>query len=602
MASSTRELWQVTRGYRAYYALSVAALAGATLAAYLGPLITRTTIDALIAHVRRTDAPDSYWISQFGGPSHVVEFLWAAAALITLASVVSGALMYIKGRWAARASEGVIRRLRDRLFDHLQHLPCVYFDRGETGDLVQRSTSDVEIVRLFLSTQVVEIGRAILLLVTVVPLMLALDWRMTAISIISAPVVVLFGFFFYRRLRPHFIGLDEAEGAMTTVLQENLSGIRVVRAFARQEFEQSKFDRAVALHRDRHYRLIQLITIFWTTSDLFVFLHQAGVLACGVYWVSQGSLSIGTLVAFLLFINIFIWPIRQMGRILTDMGKAVVALGRIQEILDEPLESIADTTDAPPQPIAGRIEFQNVNFDYGDGHRVLSDVSFQIEPGETLALLGPSGAGKSTIVQLLLRLYDGYDGRIILDAHELGDLPRKWLRDQISVIMQEPFLYSKSVRENIALGRVTATPQEITGAAEAAAVDQAIQELSHGYDTVVGERGVTLSGGQRQRIALARALLRKPAVLVLDDALSSVDTETESLILAALSERHGKQTTLLIAHRLSTIQHADRVLILDHGSVVQHGSPRQLREQPGPYRQLWELQRQGSDDLDGGLL
>ena len=515
--------------------------------------------------------------------------MWIPALAIVGLSVVSGLFMYVKGRWAAAASEGIILRLRERLYDHLQNLGCDFFDEVETGDLVQRCTSDVETVRLFLATQVVEIGRAALLLATMIPIMLALDVPMTIVSLAGAPAIVAFSVVFFLRVRPHFLRMDEAEGRMTSVLQENLTGIRVVRAFARQDHEIEKFSEGVRAYRDRHFRLIQLLALFWTVSDLMVFLQQAAVLLAGAYWVSVGQLSVGTLVAFLLFVNIYIWPIRQMGRILADLGKAQVAWGRIQEILAEAPESETERQGGPLSEPAGRIVFDDVSFHYGN-HAALEGVSFTVEPGETLAIVGHSGAGKSTIANLLLRLYDGAAGRIEIDGNDITTLPRRWLRSRIGVIMQEPFLYSKTVRQNVALGRHDAADDEIIEAATAAAVHDAIESFQDGYDTLVGERGVTLSGGQRQRVALARALIQRPAVLILDDALSAVDTETETMILSALGQRHGVHTTLVIAHRLSTLRHADRVLVLNKGQVEQLGTHESLRTSGGVYQRIWEIQ------------
>jgi len=616
MESKGRVFWQLTRGFRGRYAAAIVALGVGTFAGYLGPLVTRWTVDAIVATVSAApnEAPD--WFLRLIGDSLATR-LWMPAAAMILFSLVSGLFMYLTGRWAAQASEGIIRRLREKLYDHLQHLACRYFDKAETGDVVQRCTSDVETVRLFLASQVVEIGRAVLLLITVVPIMLMLDVPMTLVSLAGAPLIVAFSIVFFLRIRPRFQLMDESEGRMTAVLQENLTGIRVVRAFARQEHEVGKFAERVRAYRDHHYRLIQLLAIFWTISDFLVFVQQAAVLLAGAYWVSIGQLSVGTLVAFLLFVNIFIWPMRQLGRILADLGKALVALERIRAILAVPRESgpksgpdsgtksgpesgpksSTGAADVGDPELLGGITFQNVSFRY-DKDYALNDVSFVVQPGETLAILGPSGAGKSTIVDLLLRFYDGAAGRIELDGREICTLPRKWLRANIGVIMQEPFLYSKTVGQNIALGRPDAAHEDVIDAAMTAAMHDAIASFRDGYDTMVGERGVTLSGGQRQRVALARALIQRPAILILDDALSAVDTDTESLILESLRQRHGKQTTLVIAHRISTLRHADKVLVLDRGRVEQLGTHESLRGGGGVYQRIWEIQ---SATGDGGV-
>ena len=591
--TNSRTLWRLTKGFRYRYALAIGALIIGTFFGYLPALVSRTAIDAIVGSPEVPEASwSAFWLDQLGGAPTLRARLWLAAILIATFALAGAVFMHLKDRWTALAAEGVVRRLRDRLYDHLQRLPCQYHDQAETGDLVQRCTSDVETVHNFLSLQVVEIGRALLLLVTVIPIMLLLDGRMTAVSLAGTPLIVAFSTVFFLKIKPAFLRMDEAEGRMTTVLQENLTGIRVVRAFARQEHECQKFALRNRDFRDRNYHLIVLVSIFWPLSDLLVFGQLAAVLLTGAYWVGVGQLSVGTLVAFVWMVDIYIWPIRLLGRILTDLGKALVSLGRINEILSVAPE-MDPTADAPRDTLQGRVEFCRVTFGYAPKTPVLHDVSFAVEPGQTLAFLGPSGAGKSTIVNLLLRLYD-YDaqsaGSIRLDGIELTTLPRQWLRTQISVVLQEPFLYSKTLRENIVLGRRDAEEHEVFEAARMAHIHDTIDAFEQGYETLVGERGLTLSGGQRQRVALARALLQRPAILVLDDALSSVDTRTEALILRALRERHGRQTTIVIAHRLSTLRQADQIIVFDEGRIVQSGTHESLWYEPGLYRRLWEIQ------------
>lgn len=572
----------------------------AALVGYLSPLVIMNTIDSVIGD-KPMQAPQFVIsaIESMGGTSTLVKNLWIAGLAVLVLTMITGFFTYLRGRWTAMASETICRDLRDRLYDHLQHLPVKFHDGAESGDVVQRCTSDVETIRLFLSVQAVEIVRASTLMLTALPIMAWLDWRMALAATAVLPVIVTFAVVFFNKVKVSFEAMDEAEGKLTARLQENLTGIRVVRAFARQEFECGRFAELNEDHRRKHMKLYTLMGVYWSMSDFLVFIQMGLVLFAGAYYVSlgeaAGGISVGTMVAFWSYVGLYIWPVRQMGRILADLGKAIVALGRVQVILDEPVEADADSP--LPAKIDGRIEFNDVTFAHKEDLPVIRNVSFAIEPGESLAILGPSGSGKSTIINLLLRFYDYDSGSITIDSHELRELSREFVRGQIGVVLQEPFLFSKSLRENIGLGThhsydVThATDDLLVEVASAACVHDAIMGFKDGYDTLIGEKGVTLSGGQRQRVAIARALLRESPILILDDAFSAVDTRTEKLILEDLKRRHGNQTTIVIAHRLSTLINADRVMVLDRdGGISQMGTHDELIESEGMYQRLWALQ------------
>ncbi len=598
-------LWRLLRGNRLRYGAAIAATVIATLFMFILPRIFQGAIDFAIDG-KELDSPSFVrdLVAWMGPQDYWGRNLWIPAISILALTCLSGLFTYLHGWLAASASESAAKSLRERLYDHLQHLPCRYYDHTPTGDLVQRCSSDVETVRMFLAVQISEIGRSGILLGVGLMFMLPISPIMTLMSTVFLPVIATFSVMFFLRVKKTFKKSDEAEGKMTAMLQENLTCIRVVRAFARQDFETRRFAEKNATYRQRWFSLIKLLAIFWPVSTLLCISQIALVLTFGSYMVMRGDLTVGMLFAFLAYVNLFLWPIRRIGRVLSETGKAIVSLGRIEEILDQPREDDPAPTPAEqtepvvaPARSEGRIEFRGLTFGHVKNTNVLCDVSFLIEPGRTLAIMGPSGSGKSTIVNLLLRLYDYDQGEILLDGVELHRLDRKYIRSQIGSVLQEPFLYSRTLRDNIKIGHSSAGDEQLQHAVDTACLQESISRFEDGYETLVGERGVTLSGGQRQRVALARAILRDPPILVLDDALSSVDTRTERMIIDAIRSRSGRCTTLVIAHRISTLMHADRILVLEDGQINQSGSHRELVARDGLYRRLWRIQFFLEEDL-----
>lgn len=591
-ATKNDNLWKITAGQRARYGWSIVAMAVANLAMFGAPMIGKFAIDVVVANDLGPGASvfsiPAQWLVEGVGGNLLVWYLALSAIGAVLVTAIGGVFLFLRGIGAAVASEAIVRRLREELYRHLHAMQAKFYDDADTGDLVQRCSSDVETLRVFLSSDIVEVGRAILLVLTVTPILFWMDERLAWLSIALLPFIGIGAYAFFSKVKSLFQVTDEAEGEMTAVLQENLTGIRVVRAFARQEYETTKFAARNAKFRNHNNRLIRLMGVYWAIQDLFCNGQIGLVLFAGALWILDGSLTVGTLFAFMTYIGMIMWPIRQMGRVLTDSGKAVVALGRMNDILRQTEESLE------PTPRHGRaegaIEFRNVTFGYDPARPVIRDFSLSIAPGETVAIVGAPGAGKSSLIRLLLRLYPHQQGTILIDGRDIAEVSRQWLRSQIGVVLQDPFLYSRSVAQNLSVGRPDAPREHMIAAASDAAIHESIENLQNGYDAMVGERGVTLSGGQRQRLALARALLKDPPVLVLDDSLSAVDTGTEARILAAFDARKGRHTTLIIAHRLSSVRNADRIIVLDHGRIAQIGDHATLIDQPGAYRRLCEIQ------------
>lgn len=564
---------------------------------FLTPLLLSEIVDSILGSEPFT-MPDFLMnpINALGGRDFLRQNLWIPALALILMNVVNGVFTFIKGRSSAIASENIARKLRNDLYRHLQHLPFAYHVKAQAGELIQRCTSDVDTIRRFLAVQVMEVVNTVLMVVIAMSILLPRSVPITLYSLILVPPLFCFATWFFKMVHKSFEVADEADGVLNAVLQENLSGVRVVRAFGQQEREVEKFDRVNNDLRKKNLRLNELLAIYWGGGDAISMTQTLLTLVVCIIYACNGWITVGTLIVFTSTLGMLLFPIRQLGRTLSDAGKAMVSMKRVQAILHE--EAEPDEPNALKPDLHGDIVFDHVSFAYPDDNvPVLRDVSFTIPAGKTAAVLGGTGSGKSTMMYLLQRLYTPTGGKITIGGVDIQQIDRKYLRAHVGLILQESFLYSKSIRENVGITAPEQEAERIEHAADIASASGFIAKADKGWETVVGERGVTLSGGQKQRIAIARTLLKDNNILIFDDSLSAVDTETDAQIRAALRHEQKDVTTLIISHRVTTLSQADLILVLENGQITQQGTHAELCSQPGLYQRINSIQNALEEEL-----
>ncbi len=580
-------LWRMMQDFRLSYLGAVVTLAISAVSKTATFLLLRYFIDHLMTtEILATSAGQTLLI-------------YTALGFLALA-LFEGGFAYLSGRLAAYTAEGVTRRLRNFLFDHIQRLSFSYHSATPTGDLIERCTSDVDALRRFFSEQAIGVGRIVLLFTINFAALLQLNATLAWASIIVIPFILLVSLWFFKQVTQRYEKYQEQEAKLSTTLQENLTGVRVVKAFARQEYEKNKFEEDNWEKFERGKDLLIMHSLFWPLSDIVLGLQMLGGFLFGALMAINGEITVGTYLAYVGLVVWLIWPIRNLGRLIVQTSTGLVSYSRLMEIVKQEREALLDGRVQPQAPVRGEITFENVSFIYSDGKtEALKDVSFHVAPGQVVALLGSTGSGKTSLINLLPRFHDYTAGRILLDGVELKDYPRAYLRQQIGIVEQEPFLFSRSIRENIAYGvGRDVSMEEIETAARAAAIHDGILTFPDGYNTLVGEKGVTLSGGQKQRVTIARTLLKNPRILILDDSTSSVDMETEAEIRAALEALMQDRTTFIIAHRIQSVMNADLILVLDKGQIVEMGTHEELLAQNGMYRQIYDIQTRIDEELE----
>ena len=517
--------------------------------------------------------------------------LLTAGIAIVIFAVVRGLFAFLYTYWAERNSQGIAFDMRNDLFSKISKLSFSYHDRNQTGQLMIRATDDVEKVRLFIGQGLLQAVGAFVLLIGTLIILLATNPQLTLVVLPILPLALIIFMVFGAVSQPLFVKVQQRISALNTVLQENLAGIKVVKAFTREKSEEQKFNDAASALMKQQVAVARVFSFLFPLVFLIANVGQALVLYFGGRQIINNTLTLGQYQEFSLYLIFIFFPLAQLGFIISQMSQASASAGRIFEILD----AKSDVEDKPNAetlpPVEGRVAFDNVTFRYfGGGDPVLSEVSFEAEPGQTVALLGATGSGKTTIINLLPRFYDPSEGRVLIDGHDLRDVTLESLRSQIGIVLQETTLFSGTIRDNIAFGKPNASQEEIEAAAKAAAAHDFILSFAQGYDTPVGERGATLSGGQKQRMAIARAVLMDPRLLILDDSTSAVDLETEYHIQKALDHLMQGRTSFVIAQRISTVRNADLILVLDRGRIAAQGKHEDLMEESAIYAEIYASQ------------
>lgn len=599
--SKVKMIIEYTNGLKKYFVIAVITTILGIIFNYLTPQVIRITVDSIIGNTP-FNLPNYILntIDNLGGREFLRQNLYIPAIVGVVFSVLSGICNYFYKVYMAKASDGTIKNLRDKLYNHISRLPFSWHMKNPTGDIIQRCTSDMEVVKSFLGIQLLEFIRIIFLITISLTLMFSMNVKLSLIAVAFILIVIAYSVIFYSLIQKKFKVADEAEGELSTLVQENFTGVRVVRAFGRQSYEIERFDEKNIGFSRLWIKLGHVLSFYWGIGDLFSGLQVMSIVVFGCFETVSGALTLGELLAFIFYNSMLVWPVRSLGRIISEMGKAGVSINRIKEILDA--EEEKDNEDAITPDINGDIEFKNVKFDYYGTKPVLKDVSFKIKKGSTFGILGGTGSGKSTIVHLLNRLYnlDENCGEILINGVNIKNIKLDYLRHNIGVVLQEPFLFSKTIKQNINIASKIdeiENFESIKHVSQVSHVHENILGFSKGYDTIVGERGVTLSGGQKQRVAIARTLIKNSPVIVFDDSLSAVDTETDAKIRHELKKHVKDSTVIIISHRITTLMSCDNIIVLDDGKVIESGSHESLIKTNGLYKKVYDMQSSVENEL-----
>ena len=590
-AYNRKLLWRFLKGSRALFLLSMTSAALSSLADMLTPQIVRLAVDNVLGGRDAALSPlMAALVARLGGMAGLAAHLERLALALIAVALLKVLALYAFRVSNTAASERLTKTMRDALFLHIERLPFAWHMKHHTGDIIQRCTSDIDTLKGFISEQMTSIFRIAVLLILSLVFMLRMDALLTLIALAPVPLILVYSFRFHRKIGEAFLACDENEGKLSAMAQENLTGVRVVRAFGRERQERDRFFAHNDYYTGLWLKLARPMSQYWSSADVLSGTQILLIVVFGSVFCLRGRLLPGAFIAFLSYAAMLTWPVRMLGRMIAEMSKAGVSIERIAAILRA--EEEQETGRALRAPMDGDIVFEHVSFGYEGGGEVLHDLSFTVKAGTTLGILGGTGSGKSTMMLLLDKLYELPEGggRITVGGIDIREIETRWLREHIGIVLQEPYLFSRTIAENIGITQQVLDMERVREAARAACLDETVEGFSKGYETFVGERGVTLSGGQKQRAAIARTLIQQSPILIFDDSLSAVDTETDAKIRASLEARFGSASILLISHRITTLSKADQILVLEGGRIVEQGSHEELKNAGGIYAQICRIQ------------
>lgn len=589
---TNRELvWHFLRGSKAYFIIAIVCISLMNLLALIVPRVISYTVDTLITG-KESNLPAfiTNAIESIGGPAYIKEHLYLIAVFLMIIGALSALCNYLYRYYNNKGAETLVETMRNEIFAHIARLPFSWHTKNQTGDIIQRCTSDVDAVKNFVSGQLTEVFRVVLMVAFSLYFMFTINVKLALIAVILIPINIAYSAYGHKRMGKIFEEADVEEGKLSAVVQENLTGVRVVRAFGRELFEKERFEKQNHDYWKMWIRMDWVLAWFWAIGTLLLSLQTMIVVVLGAVFAVRGEMLAGEYIAFFSYNIMLTWPIRLLGRLISGLSRSEIATDRIRYIMNSEPEKDEGKKQRPD--MTGDIVFNNVSFAYDESKEIVKDVSFRIKGGTTVGILGGTGSGKSTLMHLLNRLYElpKENGSITISGVDIKDIEVGYLRENVGMVLQEPYLFSRTLAENIALGGTNAEIDDIKEAAGTASLLETIENFKEGFETTVGERGVTLSGGQKQRTAIARMLIGKSPIMVFDDSLSAVDAETDAKIRKGLMEKGKDSTVIIISHRITTLMAADNILVLDKGRLVESGTHDELIKNSGIYRKIYDIQ------------